>query len=127
MKSKLSTLMIAAGVAGGLSLAAPGVANAEPAGQYTYTCVSTDGSSYLLNPGDELTTCKGSYLQKHINGVQVESVPLTGQGTVADPNALNMDCIMAVTGVTVTVMTTSGWALVASTAIGAYGLKACVA
>lgn len=127
MKSKLSTLMIAAGVAGGLSLAAPGAANAEPTGQYTYTCVSTDGSSYLLNPGDELATCKGSYLQKHINGAQVESIPLTGQGAVADPNALTLDCIVAVTGVTVTVLTSSGWALVASAALGAYGLKACVA
>ncbi|REK73438.1 hypothetical protein DX116_07785 [Aeromicrobium endophyticum] len=79
----------------GVTTAATGSASAEPSGTYEYICVSTTGSSYSMAAGEKLGNCKGSYLQKYINGKQIESIPLDGSGTPVDPDGqLDGYCII---------------------------------
>jgi hypothetical protein len=132
MRTKFSRILITAVAAMGLTVGAAGAANAEPAGQYEYVCVGTDGSSYSMAHGTALSTCKGSYLQKYINGKQIETIALTGHGTVADPNAINMDCLVAVVGTGASaygIVQTAGTGVIAYVGLAAsvYGLKSCVA
>lgn len=74
---------------------APSVA-VQPAstGDYEYICVGTDGSSYSMANGAPLSDCKGSYLQKYINGQQVDSISLTGTGAVASVPADKVQCVI---------------------------------
>jgi len=71
---------------------------ADPStGQYSYNCILQNGSNYWLPTGALLGTCKGSYLKKYINGVMVQSVPLTGYGKPGNPAAFGtMACLYAV-------------------------------
>ena len=127
--SRITTTFVAACL---LALSVPGVANAagdveprEPAGQYTYVCISTSGSSYILAPGAALSTCKGSYLHKYINGVKVLTIPLTGYGTPVNPNSVSMDCLIAIVGTGASVLTLGGgWSYV-GLAASVYGLNTC--
>ncbi|WP_431031264.1 hypothetical protein [Plantibacter sp. RU18] len=128
MRTKLSRILITAVAALGLTVGAAGAANAEPAGQYEYVCVGIDGSSYSM----ALSSCKGSYLQKYINGQQIETIALTGHGTVADPNAITMDCVVAIVGTGASaygIVQTAGTGVIAYVGLAAsvYGLKSCVA
>jgi hypothetical protein len=132
MRTKFSRILITVAAAAGLTLGGAGVANADPAGQYTYVCVSTDGSSYTVPQGAALSTCKGSYLQKYINGQHVSSVNLTTSGAIADPNAIDMDCLVAVVGTGASaygIVQTAGAGIIAYVGLASsvYGLKSCVA
>jgi hypothetical protein len=98
MRTMLSKVMVTAVAALGLTLGAAGAAQADPAGKYVYVCVGTDGSSYTMASGAELGSCKGSYLQKYINGAQVDTIALTTSGAIADPDALSLDCLVAIVG-----------------------------
>lgn len=128
MKSTAAAILTVA-VAGTLTLGAAGAASADPTGQYTYVCVRTDGTTYTLAAGDALNTCKGSYIQKYINGAQVQVIGLTGQGIPATPDALDpaLDCAVALTGFGLTVISSRGTALFVSGALSTYGLKDCLA
>ncbi|ALV47913.1 hypothetical protein MB46_19805 (plasmid) [Arthrobacter alpinus] len=100
----------------------------EPAGKYYYNCVNTNGTSYFVPAGADLSTCKGSYLQTYINGVQIRVASLTTAGALANPAAITMDCAVAVVGAAILVVTAEfSWVYVASAAIGGYGLKSCKA
>lgn len=132
MRTKLSRILITAVAAMGLTVGAAGAANAEPAGQYEYVCVGIDGSSYSMAKGSALSTCKGSYLQKYINGQQVSTTALTTDGAIADPNAINMDCVVAIVGTGASaygIVQTAGTGVIAYVGLAAsvYGLKSCVA
>jgi hypothetical protein len=88
-------------------------------GQYDYNCVLTNGSSYFMSPGSPLTNCKGSYLQKYINGVMVKSVALAyGGGATATVPAGAGGCLLAVaSGVALAFFPPSGvlaWVVVGS-------------
>jgi hypothetical protein len=133
MRTMLSKVMVTAVAALGLTLGAAGVAQADPAGKYVYVCVGTDGSSYTMASGAELGSCKGSYLQKYINGAQVDTIALTTSGAIADPDALSLDCLVAIVGtgasaygIVQTGGTGAGVAYV-GLAASVYGLKACTA
>ncbi|WP_186760122.1 hypothetical protein [Arthrobacter alpinus] len=101
----------------------------EPAGQYYYNCVNTDGSSYFLSQGEPLSNCHGSYLQTYINGVQVRVVSLTTSGAISNPNAITVDCAIAIVGATIVVLTPEGTiAWVLSAAVGGISFaRACTA
>ncbi|MDN4613276.1 hypothetical protein P5G50_02320 [Leifsonia sp. F6_8S_P_1B] len=61
---------------------------ADPStGVYSYNCVLQNGSSYFLAHGALLSTCKGSRLQKYLDGRNVQTIPLTGYGQPANPKA----------------------------------------
>ncbi|WP_241703482.1 hypothetical protein [Leifsonia shinshuensis] len=83
---------------------------ADPStGVYSYNCVLQNGSSYFLQPGTALNTCKGSYLQKYINGTKVQTIALTGYGTPANPQAFGTpECYIAI-GVGVATVYGPGW------------------
>ncbi|MFF9564884.1 hypothetical protein ACF1AJ_16175 [Leifsonia sp. NPDC014704] len=83
---------------------------ADPStGVYSYNCVLQNGSSYFLKPGTALNTCKGSYLQKYINGAKVQTIALTGYGTPANPEAFGTpDCYIAI-GVGLGTLYGPGW------------------
>ncbi|MGO4536022.1 hypothetical protein [Leifsonia sp. 2MCAF36] len=73
-------------IAFGQSTAFPVVADPSVS-YYSYNCVATNGSSYFLAPGAALSTCKGSRLQKYINGRLVQTIALTGYGQPGNPKA----------------------------------------
>lgn len=96
-------------------------------GYYSYNCVLTNGSSYFMKPGEKLTNCKGSYLQKYINGKMVQSVSLVynGKYTTKLSSAAGW-CVVALTSVAVLAWdppaATGVWLLgTAATLLGAYG------
>ena len=74
----------------------PTSAAVQPAstGEYEYICLGTDGSSYSMASGAPLSDCKGSYLQKYINGQQVDSISLSGNGEVASVPADKVQCVI---------------------------------
>ncbi|WP_431219353.1 hypothetical protein [Leifsonia xyli] len=108
---------------------------ADPtASYYSYNCVLQNGSSYFLAPGAKLSTCKGSRLQKYINGRMVQTIALTGYGYPGNPAAFGtLDCVVAILGAAASVYGIGG--AVVLTAKGAvawlglgtsvYGLKSC--
>lgn len=83
---------------------------ADPStGVYSYNCVLQNGSSYFIKPGTALSTCKGSRLQKYLNGRVVQTIPLTGYGTPANPKAFGTpDCYIAI-GVGLGTVYGPGW------------------
>ncbi len=114
-----------------LALVAPATSAAarplENSGPYYYECVTTSGWIYMLQPGDLLSSCKGSFLKTYIAGRLVSTIPLTGYGTPANPDAVKLDCLIAIVGVGASVLTLDGgWAWVALGAL-VYGLKSCKA
>jgi hypothetical protein len=112
-----------------MTLTVPVAAHAEPAGQYSYVCILQNGSSYTLKSGNKLSTCKGSYLKKYINGQQVDSIALSGDGTLAKPLPKNtLDCLIAISGTLISVATLKkGWKSWAGLATSVAGLKSCIA
>ncbi len=65
-------------------------------GVYSYNCVLQNGSSYFIKPGTALSTCKGSRLQKYLNGRVVQTIPLTGYGYPANYRAFGTpECYIA--------------------------------
>ncbi|WP_456697947.1 hypothetical protein [Aeromicrobium sp. P5_D10] len=130
MRNRIATAVAASVAAIGLVSASGGTASAEPSGNYDYVCVSTNGTSYTMADGEKLSNCKGSYLQKYINGQQVETVHLTGQGTPASPNQLDGYCIvgLALGGTAAIVFPPAGAAeLVFAAASGVLTLADCLA
>lgn len=133
MRTTLSKFAVASAAAVAMTLAVPVAAHAEPTGQYTYVCVLTNGSSYTMKNGEKLGNCKGSYLKKYINGNQVDSVHLAGNGEVAKPlPAGTISCLIAIYGTGKSVLNVvetkgKGWSSWVGAAISIKGLKACVA
>lgn len=101
----------------------------EPAGQYVYNCILTNGSSYTLSAGTATSSCKGSYLRRYISGVLVNNISLTGTGAVSNPNAITVDCAIALVGGVIVVLSVTGTVLwVASAAVGGISFyRACKA
>lgn len=99
LKTILSKFVVAVMAAFSMTLAVPVAAHAEPTGQYSYICIGANGSSYTMRSGEKLGNCKGSYLKKYINGNQVDSIRLAGNGTLARPVKKEIiDCVVAVYG-----------------------------
>ena len=112
----------------------PVVADPTTTGVYSYNCVLQNGSSYFLKPGERLSNCKGSRLQKYINGKNVQTIALNGYGYPGNPAAFGtLDCVVAILGAAGSVYGIGGAAVL--TAKGAvawlglgtsvYGLKSC--
>ena len=77
----------------------PVVADPQTTGVYSYNCVLQNGSSYFMKPGEPLPNCKGSRLQKYINGRMVQTIPLTGYGQPANPRAFGTpECFLSLGG-----------------------------
>ena len=129
LKQKLlAGLLAATTVAPAIGISTATSAQAEPAGQYYYECVTSAGWSYFLRPGERLSTCKGSSLHVYINGRMVKNIRLTGYGKPAKPFKMSRDCVVAVVGAGIVAMDPSfSLKFVASSAISTYGLKACKA
>lgn len=82
-------------------------------GNYEYNCVLSNGSSYFMAPGEALTNCHGSYLQKYLDGRQLSSISLTYGGVVATNPPVGWvwgtGCILSVaSGVALVVFPPSG-------------------
>ncbi|KFF58627.1 hypothetical protein JF66_17150, partial [Cryobacterium sp. MLB-32] len=65
-------------------------------GNYEYNCVLTSGYSYFMSSGEPLTNCKGSYLQKYLDGRQLDSVALAYGGGAASTFNWSVGCILSV-------------------------------
>lgn len=65
-------------------------------GNYYYVCVLTSGNSWSLTPGENLTDCKGSYLQKYLDGRQIARWSLTQNGTPATNRPPSEGCLVAI-------------------------------
>jgi hypothetical protein len=101
---------------------------ADPStGVYSYNCVLTNGQSVFLKPGEKLTNCKGSYLQKYINGTKVLTVSLVYNGKpTANLSPARGWCVVSLTSVALLAWNpptaTAVWLIgTAATAVGAYG------
>ncbi len=91
----------------------------ENSGQHYHERVTTSGWTSMLQPGDLLSSRKGSFLKTYIAGRLVSAIPPTGYGTPANPNAVRLDCLVAIVGVGASVLTLDGgWAWVA---LGGFG------
>ncbi|WP_374009460.1 hypothetical protein [Leifsonia sp. LS-T14] len=99
---------------------------ADPStGSYSYNCVNPNGSSYFMKPGESLTNCKGSYLQKYINGKMVKSVALKYNGGATVKVTGKGWCLVSLVGTATLAFypptATLGWVLGASsTLLGTY-------
>lgn len=85
LKTTWSKLVVALIAVCSMTLTFPVAAHAEPAGQYSYICISSDGSSNTLRDGEKLSNCKGTFLKKYINGQMVSSLRLNLSGTEGRP------------------------------------------
>ncbi|WP_431246300.1 hypothetical protein [Leifsonia xyli] len=79
----------------------PVVADPTTTGVYSYNCVNANGSSYFMRPNENLTNCKGSYLQKYINGRMVQSLSLVYRGGATAKVTWKSGCILALGGAAV--------------------------
>lgn len=79
----------------------PVVADPTTTGVYSYNCVNPNGSSYFMKPNENLTNCKGSYLQKYINGRMVQSLGLVYHGGAYTNVTWKSGCILALGGAAV--------------------------
>ncbi|SEA90047.1 hypothetical protein SAMN04515680_2047 [Leifsonia sp. 21MFCrub1.1] len=93
-----------------------------------------NGSSYFLQPGERLSNCKGSRLQKYINGRNVQTIALNGYGYPGNPAAFGtLDCVVAILGAGVSIYGIGGAVVVTAKGVIAwlglgtsvYGLKSC--
>ncbi len=98
---------------------------ASPTGQYEWVCVLTTGNTYSMRDGEPLTNCKGSYLQKYLNGRQLAVYRLAYDGNGAIANVKAEGCLLAVAGGVLTILSPA-WTLryVASVAVGGIGVYA---
>ncbi|MBF4562874.1 hypothetical protein ITJ43_12085 [Microbacterium sp. VKM Ac-2870] len=69
-------------------------------GQYEYICQMPDGNSWSLYVGEQTTDCKGSFLQKYINGNMVANYPLVynGGGYYSSVPPFPWGCALAIYG-----------------------------
>ncbi|MGH1548297.1 hypothetical protein ACRAWB_03580 [Leifsonia poae] len=79
----------------------PVVADPATTGVYSYNCVNPNGSSYFMKPNENLTNCRGSYLQKYINGRMVQSLSLVYRGGAYVKPTWRSGCVLALGGATV--------------------------
>ncbi|MFJ8896821.1 hypothetical protein ACIRCZ_19720 [Leifsonia sp. NPDC102414] len=91
-------------------------------GQYDYNCVLTDGSSYFMRHGEALTDCKGSYLQKYLDGRLIKSVGLVYNGGASVQVTGKGGCLLTLGGIAALVFypptSTFGWVLSGALAAG---------
>ena len=96
MKTTWSKLVVALIAVCSMTLTFPVAAHAEPAGQYSYVCISSVGSSNTLRDGERLSNCRGTYLKKYINGNMVSSLRLNAAGTEGRSlTRAEIECIIA--------------------------------
>lgn len=103
---------------------------AAATGDYEYVCVGIDGNSYSMAQGEPTWNCKGSYLQKYLDGRQLAVYSLDGAGNPASTPPFETGCVLAVaSGVALFVFPPTGavaWVVVGGlTAAGLY--VSCVA
>ncbi|MBW8871596.1 MAG: hypothetical protein JF618_05315 [Leifsonia sp.] len=70
-------------------------------GVYSYNCVNPNGSSYFMKPNENLSNCKGSYLQKYVDGRMVQSLSLVYHGGAYAKVTWRSGCILALGGAAV--------------------------
>ncbi|MEN0083366.1 MAG: hypothetical protein AAGC66_01240 [Leifsonia sp.] len=109
----------------------PVVADPTTTGVYSYNCVNPNGSSYFMKPGEKLTNCKGSFLQRYVNGKMVQSIKLAyGGGAAGNPPKNLAGCIISLGSGVVMVFfpptSAAGW-FWTTAATGAGILYSCVA
>ena len=101
--------------------------NAEASGKYEWVCVSTSGSSYSMRAGERLANCKGSHLQKYINGRFIKAYSLIERDAIGGKPPPNAECTIAVTETAIGILTAEdgvSWLLVLA---GLNDLRDCVA
>ena len=85
----------------------------------------------VMKPGEKLMNCKGSFIQRYINGAMVQSIKLAyGGGAAGDPPRNLAGCIISVGGGVVMIFfpPTSGWGWFWTTAATGAGIvSSCVA
>jgi hypothetical protein len=108
LRRSLVAVAMAIMIAFGAALTSPTAAQAEPAGQYYYQCIGTNGASYFLAKGARLDSCKGSYLKKYINGNLITTVRLTGLGTPAKKVLFPTQCFIEIAGAGLLAVGTDG-------------------
>ena len=104
----------------------PVVADPTTTGVYSYNCVLTNGQSVFLKPGEKLANCKGSFLQKYINGKKVLTLNLVYNGKYSVKVTGAGWCVASLAGAAVLAWNppaaTAVWLVgTASTLVGAYG------
>jgi hypothetical protein len=115
--SKLGLTALAGGalVLGGM--AAP--ANAEPTGQYDYTCIDSTGTSYNWN-GNPPASCNG-WMDVRINGQLIDHVDMTNayiQDQLSKPGVVvSLDCAVSGAGLLLSIPGTTTIVGTAATAV----------
>lgn len=104
----------------------PVVADPTTTGVYSYNCVLTNGQSVFLKPGEKLTNCKGSFLQKYISGVKVQTVSLVYNGKYTTKlSAARGLCLLASVGAALLIWdppaSAAAWVAAGITGAGAIG------
>ena len=94
MKKLLVAATLVMGLTGGVAIASP----ASATGNYVYVCVSQNGSSYTMKAGEKLTNCKGSFLQKYLDGSKQKTVRLAYGGGSAKKLTPQQECVLAIAG-----------------------------
>jgi hypothetical protein len=94
-------------------------------GNYEYVCVLASGTSYSMATGSNLTNCKGSYMQKYLDGRQIAVWSLAFNGLAATNLPPSQGCLVsiALTGAGLVFSPpTGGVSWFASSAIAAAGI-----
>lgn len=99
----------------------------EPAGQYVYTCYSSNGSSYTMQTGVKLATCHGTQITQFISGKYVMTIKLVGPTVHTIPPRISIWCYISVAGVGFSVLTLADGASFVGLGFSIAGLSSCVA
>jgi hypothetical protein len=128
IRRRTTAILATLATAAALLVASPvATASAEPAGQYVYVCVLTSGNTYTMQSGAKLTTCKGSYLQQYIGGRQVHIWALNGNGKIVKIKPVTTDCVLAIVGSGIGILTAENVLEWVGTATAIASLHTCVA
>ena len=98
-------------------------------GDYEYVCVLTDGRLYSMAAGEPTTNCKGSYLQKYLDGRLLSTYHLAYGGGASTEFQWTSGCILATASGVLLIMSPGGtvvWYLSAAVT-GASFLDSCFA
>lgn len=121
---------VAAAPANPAPVVAPAAVAPAGTGDYEWMCVGIDGSIYSMAPGEPTSNCKGSYLQKYLDGRQLATYNLAynGNGSLADPEAGSCVLSLAVEGAALVMSPPTGGAawFAASVTVG-WTLAQCAA
>ncbi|KXC05887.1 hypothetical protein [Microbacterium hominis] len=98
-------------------------------GQYEYICQMPNGQSWSLYVGEKTTDCKGSYLQKYINGRMIANYKLAYGGQALASNVDPGGCLLGIASTAIFILwPSSGWTQWAvSGLVAGLSLKPCYA